>query len=324
VIITWSGPDIRNAAAKQKRTKADPPMTEPLSTDAILDALSATNGVLPRAAMQQAIARWPEVGPVLLTRLNAAIDSTDISQREGNLLCMAIYLMAQVQDHSAYRPLCTLLMTGDRGYDLIGDGVTEDLKFILAWLYDGDSAPLRTLIEATGANEFTRDAALNAFAWLTATGRIDREEAVAYFRDLHASLQPQAACYVWVSWLLAIANLGLEELSPLVEDVFQRGWIDDTILSVEDFRNDLAAAKQAGGLIAGFPPQERYDGRLDDVAHTMSNWQMFQPQKPTRQTSLPAPDGGTVRNQYRGVGRNDPCPCGSGKKFKKCCLELVR
>ena len=21
------------------------------------------------------------------------------------------------------------------------------------------------------------------------------------------------------------------------------------------------------------------------------------------------------------VGRNDPCPCGSGKKFKKCCRE---
>ena len=21
------------------------------------------------------------------------------------------------------------------------------------------------------------------------------------------------------------------------------------------------------------------------------------------------------------VGRNDPCPCGSGKKYKKCCME---
>jgi len=21
------------------------------------------------------------------------------------------------------------------------------------------------------------------------------------------------------------------------------------------------------------------------------------------------------------IGRNDPCPCGSGKKFKKCCLN---
>lgn len=24
-------------------------------------------------------------------------------------------------------------------------------------------------------------------------------------------------------------------------------------------------------------------------------------------------------NPYKGVGRNDPCPCGSGKKFKQCC-----
>ncbi|HSX12160.1 MAG TPA: SEC-C metal-binding domain-containing protein [Rhabdochlamydiaceae bacterium] len=23
------------------------------------------------------------------------------------------------------------------------------------------------------------------------------------------------------------------------------------------------------------------------------------------------------------VGRNDPCPCGSGKKFKKCCEERM-
>ena len=23
------------------------------------------------------------------------------------------------------------------------------------------------------------------------------------------------------------------------------------------------------------------------------------------------------------VGRNDSCPCGSGKKFKRCCLEQV-
>ena len=31
----------------------------------------------------------------------------------------------------------------------------------------------------------------------------------------------------------------------------------------------------------------------------------------------PAP-GAPVPNPYAGVGRNDPCPCGSGKKFKKC------
>jgi len=24
------------------------------------------------------------------------------------------------------------------------------------------------------------------------------------------------------------------------------------------------------------------------------------------------------------VGRNDPCPCGSGKKYKKCCLGKLK
>ena len=28
------------------------------------------------------------------------------------------------------------------------------------------------------------------------------------------------------------------------------------------------------------------------------------------------------RNRARKIGRNDPCPCGSGRKYKKCCLNL--
>jgi preprotein translocase subunit SecA len=32
----------------------------------------------------------------------------------------------------------------------------------------------------------------------------------------------------------------------------------------------------------------------------------------------PPPASAAVPNPYAGVGRNDPCPCGSGKKFKKC------
>ena len=28
-----------------------------------------------------------------------------------------------------------------------------------------------------------------------------------------------------------------------------------------------------------------------------------------------------VRNADKKVGPNDPCPCGSGKKYKKCCMQ---
>ncbi|MDH3792917.1 MAG: UPF0149 family protein [Rhodospirillales bacterium] len=33
------------------------------------------------------------------------------------------------------------------------------------------------------------------------------------------------------------------------------------------------------------------------------------------------PPGAPANQNRPGVGRNDPCPCGSGKKFKKCCLN---
>ena len=28
----------------------------------------------------------------------------------------------------------------------------------------------------------------------------------------------------------------------------------------------------------------------------------------------------TSKTERRKIGRNEPCPCGSGKKYKKCCL----
>jgi len=33
--------------------------------------------------------------------------------------------------------------------------------------------------------------------------------------------------------------------------------------------------------------------------------------------------GSTFKKKYTDVGRNDPCPCGSGQKFKKCCMAIL-
>jgi hypothetical protein len=42
-------------------------------------------------------------------------------------------------------------------------------------------------------------------------------------------------------------------------------------------------------------------------------------QVPGRDPDAPAPKASPVRADGPRVGRNDPCPCGSGKKYKKCC-----
>jgi len=43
--------------------------------------------------------------------------------------------------------------------------------------------------------------------------------------------------------------------------------------------------------------------------------------KGPKQISMELMRGPPVQPYYASsnVGRNDPCPCGSGKKFKKCC-----
>ncbi len=48
-------------------------------------------------------------------------------------------------------------------------------------------------------------------------------------------------------------------------------------------------------------------------------------EKVAKETGTSAPDKSVkqqpVRNKDKKVGPNDPCPCGSGKKYKKCCLQ---
>mgnify|MGYP000845301509 CR=1 FL=1 len=57
----------------------------------------------------------------------------------------------------------------------------------------------------------------------------------------------------------------------------------------------------------------RYSGASEEV----DQFTNLEEQKPARNASH-SDAGGPIINKDK-VGRNDPCPCGSGKKFKKCC-----
>jgi uncharacterized protein len=68
---------------------------------------------------------------------------------------------------------------------------------------------------------------------------------------------------------------------------------------------------------------------FEDTIGTLSQWYGFSEQykiDEARRAARTKPDATPsylsppVVNPHRDVGRNDPCPCGSGKKHKKCCL----
>ncbi len=76
--------------------------------------------------------------------------------------------------------------------------------------------------------------------------------------------------------------------------------------------------------------------RLDPKARTRSVWnvsgaqhdqvgqfEMAQRQRAAAQAPQGEPKVKTIRLDQPKVGRNDPCPCGSGKKYKKCCGKTL-
>ena len=51
----------------------------------------------------------------------------------------------------------------------------------------------------------------------------------------------------------------------------------------------------------------------------MKKWMKDHEAEYMAEGSTPKPHVETVVHEGPKIGRNDPCPCGSGKKYKKCC-----
>jgi uncharacterized protein len=69
------------------------------------------------------------------------------------------------------------------------------------------------------------------------------------------------------------------------------------------------------------PPtgKAREDLIVSVAAGVMRIYRYFEPQRSTHATD----ESTTYRRAAPKVGRNDPCPCGSGKKFKQCCGAIT-
>jgi len=65
-------------------------------------------------------------------------------------------------------------------------------------------------------------------------------------------------------------------------------------------------------LLRALPIQEVHDqlGQFEGASTTSAEAETVEPAQPV---------GVTIRRSQPKIGRNDPCPCGSGKKYKNCC-----
>jgi hypothetical protein len=277
-------------------------------------------------ALRAADAERAAALPAFLAAIERYHAASARQRAEPNPLFFVFHLLGAWRERSAYRPLARLLRAPRDDLDhLLGDAITVTSHRVMAAVFDGDPQPLYDIVLDPEADQFIRSRMCEALAMVTLRDELPRAEAARFLRQCWDDGAPKQDCFVWNGWQSAIAMLGLAELKPLVKEAFDRGVVDSTWLAYGDFESDFEYASGHDGLL---PHASRAEYALfGDVIEELSTWSGFTPEyqraKQRRNETAARASGETIVTLFPKIGRNEPCPCGSGRKFKKCCLNVT-
>ena len=318
------------------QTSLDGPL---LSLDTTLAELTyIRRGHSPRHALLSAIAWREDLTPYLLDEaalapvdVQARYDSITDSRSEYYLHTLAFFLLGHFRDPRGYHLLLDYFSSdSELAEELSGDLLGGYLPALLVSCYDGSNRrKLRLIIETTDFHPLFRSSCLKAYHGLALTGSCERAEVVALTRSLLLrAMAPDATCETFNTWLaLAAAELQEPALQPEINALFDRGLvhIGNEVVGVVD-KDDIARtyARRPQSIRAEILAESFFERMVDKICR----WYWFQKPDPVRDPAERAIDAFDhdlpfVRAEPK-VGRNDACPCGSGKKYKKCCMDRLQ
>lgn len=292
-----------------------------LPLDEHIEALG-TSVDLPTFAIELCALRYEQAGPILRQLLERAAAGEPLDDIEALRFFRGLHIIGGRRDPLAFDPLLRFLRRPAMEVeDLLGDAMTETLPKIIAGVFDGKVDLLFDASVDTTIEESVRDSLLRSAGFLTWDGRIPRDQFVAFLRRFSTERLAPDGDMAWHGWMTAIALLGLRDMQPAVESAAASGALVEVLWEPDYFESDLAAAERTPGNIERF--KEAHLGYIDDVIVTLERFHTGDDDalsQPAIMGRAPEADNVPVKNPMRNVGRNDPCPCGSGKKAKRCCL----
>jgi hypothetical protein len=296
-----------------------------MSPNEVLIELAKDRTTHPLEALGSADAHRGVLVQPLLDVLDRCVTHPDTaSEEEAQLFSYALYLLAKWRETRAYPLVIRWLSLSDRASTgLSGDVSTQDGARILAAVCDGDLEPIKRLVLNRDADEFSRGVAVAALALLAVWAEVPRNAILSYFAWLAREGLERRTNYVWGALAAESADIEALDVFPDLRRAYEEGLIDPQVIGRSEL--DDVEASPRGAVLERM--KERHPP-IDDVAEATSWWARFgrlASHRRAEELALAAArefDDDAPVEPYRAppkVGRNEPCPCGSGKKFKKCC-----
>lgn len=271
---------------------------------------------LPAAAMREAVARWDECGDFFLDVLQGYAAGDLDPTADGDAPAILLHLLGQRRETRAFLPLVALLrQDGEMLEAALGDTLTETLPRILVAVFDGDPTALENMIADPKVDPTCRWSAIDAFLGLHLNGAVDAARAARLLaRIADAAFEPEDMA--WIGWLNACALLDDPDLNDRARRAMREGRIVSPEFGVAEF--DRARAERAAAAA-----RLREDSApIADAVALLEQWYGYTEAgiAARRKAATLGLSVGrdTHVDPYRDIGRNDPCPCGSGRKYKKC------
>ena len=98
------------------------------------------------------------------------------------------------------------------------------------------------------------------------------------------------------------------------------GFLDGINDSLKE-ANPIETMEEDTEVSLAFDKEKLYKNMVDaraDWLYELPQWEPIFTEEKRRELYLEQKKSGTIVKGPK-IGRNDPCPCGSGKKYKKCC-----
>jgi tetratricopeptide (TPR) repeat protein len=260
------------------------------------------------------------------TYFSELLDTSDYNEEQTYFVLHAILLLGELRSTESLDEILNVLRQ-DETYtsiflgNFMTDGIWEPLFFIAGDQLD----KLREFACEPGVNTYARSETGRVVEQIALHFPERKPEITDWFRKVFKSY---ISCKIEDNVIdseaigLLICNvicIGAKELLPVIEKLFDLGYVGygvcgiyneveralnkplkydckEEVLNIYDRYNEINTSWPEADFM---PP----DFMSPEIENEMS----------TRLNISP------VRSEPK-VGRNDPCPCGSGKKYKKCCL----
>ena len=308
----------------------------------LVEALDLMAGPQLEKAVRYAHQLGMGFAPQWIGIIEKATECAAVDDLPGNAHTIALFLLTELRAKQALPAIIKSFSLNSDQLDVMwGDVTTELLPRILAALADGQIDLIDSLIANKSIDEYVRWSAASSFVLLVRDGAISRAEAItrlrAHLDRTITELDRGNSCGL----VLALESLAAADALDAIKEVFRLELIPTMLMSLELVEENIASGDAY--IQAEF---ERYGPTgIPDAIEELRKWHFFDEFDPTakaasdkitngKYSSLPPwlqaklEDGNssegydspsTIQNAEPHVGRNSPCPCGSGKKFKKCC-----